>query len=107
METAISGEYTVGYQDAFDPHNLESYIDGLMVSLLSVYNIAGATVAVVQNGELLLSKGYGWADVEQRRTVDGGTTLFRIGSVTKLFSSTSVMQLRDQGRLNLYTDITE
>src|SRR4030095_12265782 len=51
------------------------------------------------------AKGYGWADVDKRIPVNPETTMFRIGSVSKLFTWTSVMQLVEQGKLDLNTDI--
>jgi CubicO group peptidase (beta-lactamase class C family) len=90
-----------------DPAELERFVDELMRASLAEENVAGATVAVVRDGELLLSKGYGWADVERRIPVDPATTLFRIGSVTKLFTWTAVMQLRDEGKLDLDADVVQ
>jgi CubicO group peptidase (beta-lactamase class C family) len=46
--------------------------------------VAGATIAVVKDGQLYFSKGYGWQDVDKRIPVDPEKTLFRIGSVSKL-----------------------
>ena len=90
-----------------DPAELEAFLDGLMAAHRGKLGIAGATVAVVRHGELLFSKGYGWADVEARRPVDPASTLFRIGSVTKPFTWTAVMQLEEQGLLDLDTDVNE
>ncbi len=67
--------------------------------------IAGATVAVVKDGQIVLSKGYGYADVKKRILVNGERTLFRPGSVSKLFTWTAVMQLVEQGKLDLDRDI--
>ena len=90
-----------------DPIELEAYLDGLMRAQMAAHDIAGATVAVVRDGALLFSKGYGWADVERLRPVDPATTLFRIGSITKLFTWTAVMQLRDEGLLDLHADVND
>ncbi len=94
-------------QGPTDPAELEAYLDGLMRAHLEAYDVAGATIAVVRDGTLLFSKGYGWADVERREPVDSARTLFRIGSVSKLFTWTAVMQLRDEGLLDLDTDVNE
>ncbi len=88
-----------------DPVALEGFFDGLIKGQLRERSIAGATLAVVSGGEVLLLKGYGWADVEARRPVDPHETLFRIASVTKLFTYTAVMQLVEEGRLDLDTDV--
>ncbi len=68
-------------------------------------HIAGAVVAVVVGDKLVFAKGYGYADVEKQQPVDPQTTMFRIGSVTKLFTWTSAMQLVEEGKLDLDADI--
>lgn len=88
-----------------DPAEVEAFLDGLMAAYMRDKHIAGITVSVVRDGQILLAKGYGYADVEKRRPVDPVTTLFRIGSVSKLFTWTAVMQLLEQGKLDLATDI--
>ena len=70
-------------------------------------DVAGAVVSVVRNGEVLLAKGYGYADVAKHTPVDPQTTLFRPGSTSKLFTWTAVMQLVEQGKVNLDHDINE
>ncbi len=62
-------------------------------------------VVVVKDGQVLLAKGYGYADVEKRIPVDAEHTLFRPGSVTKLFTWTAVMQLVEQGKIDLQADV--
>ncbi len=81
------------------PTELEAFIDGLMTAHLEAYESAGASVSVVKGGELVFSKGFGYADVETKKPVEPDKTLFRIGSVSKLFVWTAVMQLVEQGRL--------
>jgi CubicO group peptidase (beta-lactamase class C family) len=88
-----------------DPVELESFLDGVMADQLESYHIPGATLTVVRGGDLLLAKGYGYADLEQRTAVDPAHTLFRIGSVSKLVTWTAVMQLVEQGRLDLQADV--
>lgn len=90
-----------------DPAALEFFIDGLMAAHLHDHEVAGAMVAVVRDGALLFSKGYGHADADGRVPVDPATTLFRIGSVTKVFTWVAVLQLRDEGLLDLDTDVNE
>jgi CubicO group peptidase (beta-lactamase class C family) len=88
-----------------DPVEIEAFFDGLMAAYLAEKGIAGATVSVVRNGALLFAKGYGFADAPARALVDADRTLFRIASVTKLFTATALMQLVEQGRLDLDTDV--
>jgi CubicO group peptidase (beta-lactamase class C family) len=68
-------------------------------------HIAGAAVSVVKDGKLLFAKGYGYADLENKIPVDPERTIFRIGSVGKTFTWTAVMQLVEQGKLDLDADI--
>lgn len=94
-----------GSRGVTDRGELQAFLDGMLPALMRDKHIAGATIAVVKDGQLFFSKGYGWADVDKRIPVDPRKTLFRIGSVTKLFTWTSVMQLVEQGKLDLNADI--
>ncbi|MCH9650621.1 MAG: beta-lactamase family protein [Deltaproteobacteria bacterium] len=62
--------------------------------------LPGLALGVVYEDQLVWAKGYGYADLESRSPVTP-ETLFRIGSITKLFTSTAILQLRDQGKLHL------
>ena len=90
-----------------DKVEVEAFLDGLMAAYMNDKHIAGITVSVVRDGALLLAKGYGYADVAKRKPVDPEKTLFRIGSISKLFTWTAVMQLHEQGKLDLTKDINE
>jgi len=85
--------------------DLEPWLDGFMSYALQRGGVAGGTVAVVKDGQILLAKGYGFADVEKRVPVSGDRTLFRPGSVSKLFTWTAIMQLVEQGKLDLDQDV--
>ena len=88
-----------------DPAELETFIDGLMAVQMEQNHVAGATISVVKDGKLFFAKGYGYADVQNRVPVDPDTTLFRIGSIGKPFTWTAVMQLVEQGKLDLNADV--
>ena len=88
-----------------DRAELEAFMDGVMAAQLRDHHIAGATVSVVKDGALFFAKGYGASDVRQQRSVVADSTMFRIGSISKLFTWTAVMQLVEQGKLDLNTDI--
>jgi len=85
--------------------DLETFLDGLMPLQIERANIAGAVVAVVKDGRPLFAKGYGYADYEKKIPVSPENTLFRPGSISKLFTWTSVMQLVEQGKLDLDRDV--
>ena len=90
---------------ALNKADVEAWLDGYMPYALHSGDIAGATVAVVQDGQVLTARGYGYADVAKRTPVDPARTLFRPGSVSKLITWTAVMQLVDQGKLDLDADV--
>lgn len=91
--------------DSIDPEKLEAFMDGAVNALLSAHHIPGTTVAVVEDGRVILAKGYGYSDIDKRKNVSANQTLFRIGSVSKLFIWTAAMQLAEEGRLDLDADI--
>jgi CubicO group peptidase (beta-lactamase class C family) len=91
--------------DLTDPADVEAFFDGMMAAHLAAHHVPGATVAVVADGEVVLAKGYGYADVAARTPVDAARTLFRPGSISKLFTWTAVMQLVEAGKLDLHADI--
>ncbi|MEO3824048.1 serine hydrolase domain-containing protein [Actinomadura sp. B10D3] len=80
-------------------------IDGLVPAQLAENRIPGAAVVVVKDGTPVFAKGYGVADVASRRPVDPASTAFFLGSTSKLFTATAVMQLVRAGRLNLDRDV--
>jgi CubicO group peptidase (beta-lactamase class C family) len=90
-----------------DAVEVGAFLDGLMAAHLSDHDIVGATVAVVRDGQVLFSKGYGYADKETRASVDPEKTLFRVGSVSKLFTWTAVMQQVEEGKLDLDADVRD
>jgi CubicO group peptidase (beta-lactamase class C family) len=87
--------------------NAEAWLDGFFPYALASGDIAGAVVVVVKDGEVLLQKGYGHADIAKGTPVDPDATLFRPGSVSKLFTWTAVMQLVEQGKLDLDADVNQ
>jgi CubicO group peptidase (beta-lactamase class C family) len=88
-----------------DPAELEVFLDGIMAAHKESHHVVGATVSVVAQSRVLLAKGYGHADLRSGKPVDPARTLFRIGSVTKLFTWTAAMQLAEQGKLDLGADL--
>ena len=95
----------VSQQGPTNPTEIEAFLDELMQEEMEEHHIAGAVVSVVKDGRLFFAKGYGYANLEEGIPVDPEQTGFRIGSVTKLFTWTAVMQLVEQGKLDLDADI--
>lgn len=88
-----------------NPVELGAFLDGVFAAQMNAYHVPGAVVAVVKDGQVLYIKGYGYADLEKRIPVDPQKTLFRPGSISKLFLWTAVMQLVEQGKLSLDADV--
>jgi len=107
-----TGVTQAGDASATSPPQLEAadlgaWLDGYIPASIEQAKIAGAVVSVVKDGRLLLSKGYGYADVAAKTPMDPGRTLVRVGSTSKLFTWTAVMQLVEQGKLDLDKDVND
>ena len=89
--------------------DVSAWLDGKIPDALNRGDLPGAVVTVVHNGQILVTRGYGYAatgvDGEPQRPVDSDT-LFRIASVSKLATSIAVMQLVERGELDLDVDIS-
>jgi len=96
---AASAFHELTAQDA------QAWLDGLMPTALRTARTPGAVVVIVKDGQVLMEKGYGLADEKRHIPVDPQRTLFRPGSTSKLFTWTAVMQLVEQGKLDLDVDV--
>ncbi|WP_431469691.1 serine hydrolase domain-containing protein [Sphingosinithalassobacter sp. LHW66-3] len=96
-----------GAGEALTRQDLDAWLDGMVPYALRTGDLAGAVIVVVKDGQVLTSRGYGYADVEDRTPVDPASTLFRPGSVSKLFTWTAVMQLVEQGKIDLDADVNQ
>ncbi len=84
---------------------MERYFDQVLAQQMIAAHIPGATVSVVKDGAMLFAKGYGFADLDKQVPVVADKILFFPGSAGKLFTWTALMQLVEQGKLNLKADI--
>ncbi len=85
---------------AQDTRALVQYVDSVANAAVAEHRTAGVSVAVVKNGRTVLAKGYGFADLENDVPATP-ETVYRIGSVTKQFTSAAIMKLMEQGKLSL------
>ena len=85
--------------------DVDAWLDGYMPYALKAGGIPGAVVVVVKDGQPLTMRGFGYSDVKTGKPVDPNLTLFRPGSVSKLFTWTAVMQQVQAGKINLDADI--
>ena len=91
METPNNSDYA---------EMLETHISPLIQRLMHQKHITGLSVALVDDKGILATQGYGFADRQAKRTADP-RTVYRIGSITKLFTGTAAMQLHEKGTLEL------
>ena len=76
-------------------------------ALLQQQHIVGAALAVVHDGRVVALRGYGKPTVESPHDLDPSRTVFRIGSVTKIFTAAAALQLAERGLIDLDRDIRE
>ncbi len=87
--------------------DIEAFLDGLVPLTLERDDIAGAVISIIKDGKVIFAKGYGYADVKAKKPVSPSDTLFRPGSISKLFTWTAVMQQVEQGKLDLDRDVND
>jgi len=83
------------------PVELEAFVDGLVEQAMRRDHVAGAAVAVVQNGQVVLDKGYGLDRLQPARQVDPARTLFRLGEITQNFTWISLMREIEAGHIRI------
>ena len=87
--------------------DLGAWLDGFMPNAIKQGDIAGAVVVVVKDGAILVQRGYGYADVDAEKPMDPEHTLVRPGSVSKLITWTALMQVIEQGKVDLDADVNQ
>lgn len=102
---AIAVQLTAATPDVTNPAVVEAFVDGALKPAMDELHSPAGVVAVMKDGQIILAKGYGYQDVEQGIPVDGRDSIFRPGSISKLFTWIAVMQLVEQGRLDLDVDV--
>ena len=90
-----------------DPQELESFLDKFFAQQMQKKHVPGAVFTLVKDGKIFFSKGYGYADNKKKIPVIPDKTLFRVGSISKLFTATAVMQLAEQNKLKLDDDVNK
>ena len=91
--------------DSIDVAAMQDFLDGFFATAMESVHVPGTVFVFVENGRVVLKRGYGFANLETKARVDPDTTLFQVASVSKLFTATAVMQLYEQGKLQLDEDV--
>ncbi len=103
---AVTGEQQTGVHP-LTKDDVDAWLDGFIPYATGKGDIPGAVVVVVKDGQILTSRGYGYANVAKKTKVDPATTLFRPGSVSKLFTWTALMQQVEEGKVDLNADVNK
>jgi len=93
--------------DITNPAVVEAFVDGVVMPQMKKNHSPSGVVTLMKDGEIIFAKGYGYQDVEKSIPVNPATTLFRPGSISKLFTWISVMQQVERENLDLDTDVNE
>lgn len=104
-QTALPAAQIEAFANLDDTAGLTSFVDGIMEKDMNRLQIPGAVISIVKDGKIILAKGYGSSNLEEAAPVNPTTSMFRIASTTKLFTWTAVMQMVEQGKIDLDTDI--
>jgi CubicO group peptidase (beta-lactamase class C family) len=88
-----------------NPRQAEMFFDSFFARAMSKWHVPGAALVLVKNGKVIFSKGYGYANLEQRTPVVPDQTVFRVASVSKVFTATAALQLVESGKLDLHANV--
>lgn len=100
IETKVTGTPVLGAKE------VKAFTDAYFAKPEVSDMLAGALVVIVKDGKVLLNTGYGYADLESKKKIDPDQTLFRMASISKSITATAVMQLVEEGKIDLKQDIT-
>lgn len=92
---------------SMDSQTLSNFADNFITKKMTEYHVPGAALVVVKDGKVVFSEGYGYANIEEKIPVDPGHTIFRVASVSKIFTITGVMQLEETGLINIDQDVNK
>jgi CubicO group peptidase (beta-lactamase class C family) len=107
IETEPPVSPTPGTPGIISQQEFANYVDNFFDQEMSKSHVPGAVISVVKDGTVFFAKGYGYANLEKKTPVVADRTLFRVASLSKLFTATATMQLYEQGQLDLEGDVSQ
>ena len=87
-------------QEELTAESVKRFVDGFMQENMDKYHVPASGVAVVSGDDVLFTGAYGYESIENDIPADGDTSMFSIGSMSKIFVYTAMMQLYEQGLLD-------
>jgi CubicO group peptidase (beta-lactamase class C family) len=88
-----------------DPREFEVFLDTYLAEQIKTHHIPGVVFTMVKDGQVFFSKGYGYADPEAQTPIDPEKTVLTTASLAKAFTAIGVLQLYEQGIVDLDADI--
>ncbi|EJQ22273.1 hypothetical protein IE9_05165 [Bacillus cereus BAG4X12-1] len=88
-----------------NPKDVEAFTNKVIPEKMKKENAAGVALVVVKDNRILFQKGFGFSDKEKNTPIDPKKTVFRLASISKVFTASAVMQLVEQGKIDLNKDI--
>ncbi|HFJ9279569.1 TPA: serine hydrolase [Bacillus cereus] len=88
-----------------NPKDVEAFTNKVIPEKMKKENAAGVALVVVKDNQILFQKGFGFSDKEKNTPIDPKKTVFRLASISKAFTASAVMQLVEQGKIDLNKDI--
>ena len=79
--------------------------DQLISNILNVNHLPGISVTILKDGNMVYSRGFGYADIEKKTKIIPSNTRFRIGSFSKTLASSALMKLVEENKINLDSSI--
>ncbi len=91
----------------FEKKELEAFVDDYFQKRMGELGIPGVAFAFIKDGKVELLKGFGISDTAKKTPVDPSQTVFKVGSVSKLFTTVAVLQLAERGYISLDSDVNK
>ncbi|HDR8183607.1 TPA: serine hydrolase [Bacillus thuringiensis] len=88
-----------------NPKDIEAFTNKVIPEKMKKENAAGVALVVVKDNQILFQKGFGFSNKEKNTRIDPKKTVFRLASISKVFTASAVMQLVEQGKIDLNKDI--
>ena len=85
---------------------VEAKVDTYMKQYIEK-SVPGAAVSIIKDNQIVFQKGYGYSDTTSKKAVDPEHTMFRFSNLSQIYTWTAVLQLVEQGKLDLEADILD
>ena len=106
MAFAVCALFTTGAFAQFQQDDYSGGIDQGIEKIMKDLDVIGLGVAVVKNGEIIYKNSWGYKNLE-KKTLLAEDDIFRIASISKSFTATSIMQLAERGMIDLDADVSD